>query len=462
MPRTFVSWALAIVAAAIFLGLCFLGWRVPNERDSKQADRAPRTTTTQGKDRSNTEAVMLPPDITGPEFSACAVCGSTCEFIHVHVDLEPVSCVEFSETPKPIPQDLGNRPFTLIKFKLSKPPPTAAEIAIRDAQEWLMHHQQADGGWSFDHSANNAHAGPANNPGKLKSTTGATGLAMMALLRSPDMRVRDRKHAEEIQKGAKYLLKWQEKNLEAKRHPGDLRGEEGDMLCQAWATVALCEAYNVSQDKTLQKLAQDAITYLESVQQADGGWGRSPGQPGECLVSAWNIEALKVGHLANLKISRRAVQQSITFFDSIQSDGGARYGSTKPGDGDAACTAAGLLCRMYLGKKRDDPAIGRGVAWLSQRGPATHDVFYNYHASHVMLHWGNREWTLWREKLTPQILAAQKLTGSYSAEKGSWFVEDERLSDAIGRLGCTALQSLTIQRQFEPQPHQWVENSDDF
>lgn len=461
MPRTFVWWALAIVAASLLLGLCSIGWMASSGIHSEQADPARRTTTAQGETRSNTEALLRSPDLTTPELSACAGCGTVCDVPPI-APLEPVTSVEFPDAPKPIPFDLGNRKFTLIKVKLSKTPPTAAEMAIRDAQEWLMQHQQADGGWSFDHSANNPHAGPVNNPGKLKSTTGATGLAMMALLRTPDMRVRDRKHAEEIQKGAKYLLKQQEKNLEAKRHPGDLRGEEGDMFCQAWATIALCEAYNGSRGKTLEKLAQDAITYIESVQHADGGWGRSPGQPGECLVSAWNIEALKVGHLAYLNISRKAVHQSITFFDSIQSDGGVRFGSTKPDNGDAACTAAGLLCRMYLGKKRDDPAIGRGVTWLSQRGPAPRDVIYNYHASHVMVHWGNREGIAWREKLDPQILAAQKQTGSYSAEKGSWFVEDERIGDAIGRLGCTALQSLTVQRQFEPQPHQWVENSEDF
>ncbi len=458
MHRTFVSMALAIAAGAIFVALFAVAWLVPTARDSDRADRAPITTPRGGRPHDAEELILFP-DVTLPEVSACPACDTDCE--PIHVDPGALPSFVLPDSPKPIPPDPGNRPLSLIKVKPSRPPPSAAEIAIRDAQEWLMHHQRTDGSWSFDHSANNVHAGPVNNPGKLKSTTGATGLAMMALLRTPDMR-RHVPRQDEILRGAKHLLKWEEKNVEAKRPAGDLRGEEGDMLCQAWATIALCEAYGATMDNSLKRPAQDAIAYIESVQHADGGWGQSPGEPGECLVSAWNIQALKAGHLVYLEISGKAIRQSITFLDSIQSDGGSRYGSTKPGDRDAACTAAGHLCRMYLGRKRDDPSLIKGVAHLSQGGPATNDVIYNYKASQVMLHWDRRDGKLWRDTLEPQILAAQVRTGRYSGEKGSWFAADERIGGAIGRLGYTALQSITVGRRFEPQPHQWMEDSDEF
>ena len=50
---------------------------------------------------------------------------------------------------------------------------------------------------------------------------------------------------------------------------------------------------------------------------------------------------------------------------------------------------------MYLGWKKDNPALQRGVQWIGQQGPAPGDMYYNYYAAQVMRHWGGEPWRQW-------------------------------------------------------------------
>ena len=79
------------------------------------------------------------------------------------------------------------------------------------------------------------------------------------------------------------------------------------------------------------------------------------------------------------------------FLDSVQYDDGAQYGYQDPQPRQTT-TAIGLLCRMYLGWKKDNPALERGVQWLVERGPAENDMYYNYYATQVMHQFGGELW----------------------------------------------------------------------
>ena len=59
--------------------------------------------------------------------------------------------------------------------------------------------------------------------------------------------------------------------------------------------------------------------------------------------------------MAYLTVDPDTIQGAIKFLDSVQAESGAKYGYTGPGAGQAT-TAIGLLCRMYLGWKKDNPA----------------------------------------------------------------------------------------------------------
>ena len=152
----------------------------------------------------------------------------------------------------------------------------------------------------------------------------------------------------------------------------------------------------MTRDETLRPPAQQSIDFICYAQDTvGGGWRYQPRTPGDTSVVGWQIMALKSGHMAYLRVPSITVRRAYDFLDSVEADSGAQYGYTSPAEGRAATTAIGLLCRMYLGWKQDEPALIRGVQWLGNRGPSTTDMYYNYYATQVMRHYGGEYWEQW-------------------------------------------------------------------
>jgi hypothetical protein len=110
------------------------------------------------------------------------------------------------------------------------------------------------------------------------------------------------------------------------------------------------------------------------------------------------------------------VKRAVGFLDSVQTDEGSGYGYRGPGN-TPALTAAGLLCRMYLGWKKDHPALNRGLDRLSKIGPSK-DLYYDYYGTQVMHHVEGDHWISWNTKMRDMLVKAQAQQGH---EAGSWF-----------------------------------------
>ena len=103
----------------------------------------------------------------------------------------------------------------------------------------------------------------------------------------------------------------------------------------------------------------------------------------------------------------------------MESNYGAQYGYTTGENPGRGTTAVGLLCRMYLGWKRDHPGLVRGVELLDSWGPSNTDMYYNYYATQVMHHYGGPEWERWNRRMRDYLIQTQARIGH---ELGSWFV----------------------------------------
>ena len=108
-----------------------------------------------------------------------------------------------------------------------------------------------------------------------------------------------------------------------------------------------------------------------------------PKEPGDTSVVGWQLMALKSVHMAYLKVPPSCVAGTSKFLDSVQTEYGAKYGYATPG-AKHTTTAVGLLCRMYLGWKKDNEALAAGAKYLSDIGPKPTDMYYNYYATQVM------------------------------------------------------------------------------
>ena len=226
----------------------------------------------------------------------------------------------------------------------------------------------------------------------------------------------------------------------------------GNMYSHGICSIALCEAYGMTKDKDLLQPAQGALAYISYAQDpVGGGWRYSPKQAGDTSVVGWMLMSLKSGHMSYLEVNKNTISGAIRFLDSVQSDSGSRYGYTNPGGGHAT-TAIGLLSRMYLGWKKDNAALQRGVDALGKQGPSKTDVYYNYYATQVMRHQGDDDprWRAWNKAMRDFLIETQSKTGN---ETGSWFLDAKGHGNASGgRLYQTAMCTMVLEVYYRHLP----------
>jgi hypothetical protein len=187
---------------------------------------------------------------------------------------------------------------------------------------------------------------------------------------------------------------------------------------------------------------------MEAQDPVGGGWRYAPKQPGDTSAVGWQLMALKSGNMAYLQVNPLVVKKAVAFLDSVQDDDGAAYGYTGPGRG-AATTAVGLLCRMYLGWKKDHPGLQRGCERMAKAGPSK-DLYYSYYGTQIMHHMEGDMWRSWNARMKELLLKTQSTKGH---EAGSWYegVEGGH-ADYGGRIYCTSLATMMLEVYYRHLP----------
>ncbi|MBN1912672.1 MAG: terpene cyclase/mutase family protein [Pirellulales bacterium] len=336
----------------------------------------------------------------------------------------------------------GNAKARLLRKGGSK----GSEAAVARGLQWLAEHQWPDGGWSFDHTQAPGCRGQCRNPGQMpEARNAATGLALLPFLGAGQTHLQG-KYRKNVHAGLYFLIKRMQKN-------GSLSEPRGTMYSHGLASIALCEAYAMTSDRSLLPPAQGAVAFICYAQDpVGGGWRyQAPAvRGGDTSVTGWELMALTSAKMAyNVQVPPLVVNRARTFLDNVQYDGGARYGYTDSRGGSAAVTAVGLLCRMYMGWKKEEPGLKKGVEWLSAQGPSN-NLYYDYYATQVMHHWEGEPWKKWNAVMRDQLVNSQAKEGH---ETGSWFMkEDHHGSSQGGRLYCTAMATMILEVYYRHMP----------
>jgi hypothetical protein len=320
-----------------------------------------------------------------------------------------------------------------------------SELAVAKALAWLAEHQNLDGSWNFNHQTAPRCAGKCSDRGSLVDcTTGATGMALLPFLGAGQTH-KEGKYRQTVEKGLYYLTS----KMKVQNGTGNLAEGGGSLYSHGICAIVLCEAYAMTHDKGLMAPAQLAINYTMFAQDpVGGGWRYSAKQAGDTSAVGWQLMALKSGHMAYLQVDPRTIQGAIRFLDSVQSDSGSQYGYTGPGGGPAT-TGVGLLSRMYLGWKKDNPALQRGVEYLSRMGPSPGGMYYNYYATQVMRHTGGEPWEKWNKVMRDQLVNSQAKQGH---ETGSWSMKGDHGAESGGRIYCTAMATMILEVYYRHMP----------
>lgn len=308
-----------------------------------------------------------------------------------------------------------------------------SEAAVARGLKWLALHQLPDGRWMLD-DPRFKDKGTAND-------IAGTAFGLLPLLGAGYTHKMAEGFGKPVEKALLYLIRKQDKRT------GNFGG---GMYAHGLATIALCEAYGMTQDPALRPAAQKAINYIVQAQHDGGGWRYAPGQAGDTSVVGWQVMALKSAQMANLDVSEVNMRKIPKYLDGcVAADEG--YGYVGPGS-TPTMTAVGLLCRQYLQgwgpqNLRMIKAIDNHVR---PNGPNPRNMYYTYYASQVMHHFGGQAWKEWNEKMRTSLIAAQDKNNDRM--HGSWTSVGDPHGAAGGRLMQTSLSLLTLEVYYRHLP----------
>ena len=311
-----------------------------------------------------------------------------------------------------------------------------SEKAVELALKWFQRHQHRDGSWNFRPGCK------CGDPGRLDiALNGATAMALLPFLGAGNTHM-EGQYQKEVRAGLYFLLNRQQAN-------GALIDPGGNLYSHGLCAITLCEAYAMTQDPALARPAQAALDYITYAQDpVGGGWRYVARQPGDTSAVGWQLMALKSGRMAYLNVNPGVFVGATRFLDSVQTDEGAAYGYKDPGD-RVSTTAIGLLCRMYLGWGREEPALRRGVARIAKSGHSDVDMYYNYYATQVMRHYEGEEWEKWNEEMRDFLVKNQATKGH---EEGSWHMGASHAASTGGRLYNTSMATMVLEVYYRHMP----------
>jgi hypothetical protein len=347
----------------------------------------------------------------------------------------------------------GRRGDVKAKLVLKEGGTVESEKAVELGLDWIARHQRPDGAWSLDSIGQCVGEGCPQRF-CVSSDTAATGLALLPMLGAGHTHLEKGRYQRTIGYGLKWLIKQQQKSGLIYNNDGPFNAM---MYSHAIASMALCEAYGITGDKTLRTPVQRAVKFIvESQNRLDGGWRYYPGMPGDTSVFGWELFALRSASLAGLPVNKGTIRRCYLYLDNAAADAmGVTYAYRPGGEATPVMTAEALLIRQYLGWSRDTPAMLQGAGMVSAHldESAERNIYYWYYATQLLHNLKGKEWERWNQRVRDGLISIQ--VRGKGCDCGSWdpeLPEPDRWGTRAGRLYTTALSLLTLEVYYRYLP----------
>ncbi len=336
------------------------------------------------------------------------------------------------------------------------------EVAIERGLEFLARYQRPDGSWrlqDFDTEV------------LIRSDTAATALALLSFQGAGYTHLQS-KYAKQVDRAIEFLALHQKANGDLYIPQDPASDQNAWLYSHSIASLAMCEAYGMTQDERLRPIAQKAVDFMVASQDPQrGGWRYRPGVGSDTSVTGWYMMALQSGKLAGLEIppdTFRAIEQYVNHaqvgptaphlyrYNPFAPDTNEQRHGLRP---TAVMTSVGLLIRLYLGWHRERPEMLQGANFLLQHIPqhgstarSLRDTYYWYYATQVIFHVGGDHWKRWHEALYPLLIESQQPDGPMA---GSW-APMQPVPDLWarygGRLYVTSMNLLSLEVRYRHLP----------
>ena len=337
------------------------------------------------------------------------------------------------------------------------------EESIELGLAYLARLQEPDGHWSLERFP----GATPSDAGMIHSDTAATGLALLSFLGNGDDHYHG-KNPDIVRRALEFLVKHQKPDGDL-YIPLDAKSNDSAWLySHAIASIALCEAFGMTHDPKLKDPAQKSLDFIVASQNPTlGGWRYLPREQSDTSVTGWQVTALKSGDLAGLKVPKQSYDLATRWLDSaeVEPQDASRYVyNAEKRESQLGrdrkyptITSVGLLIRMYLGAKRDDPALLRGADFIKDNLPkdtddVSRDTYYWYYATQVMFQLRGDYWKAWSERLHPLLVNSQVKSGELA---GSWDPQGavpDRWGQYGGRVYITTMNLLSLEVKYRHLP----------
>ncbi|MBA3707316.1 MAG: terpene cyclase/mutase family protein [Planctomycetes bacterium] len=215
-------------------------------------------------------------------------------------------------------------------------------------------------------------------------------------------------------------------------------GMEGEpMYHHGLATLALAEAWGMSQDKVLRDVVKRAADLIVSTQNGEGAWGYKPMvMGGDLSITVMQLMALRACKDAGVYVPKESIDAGIQYVKHCHNsvdrgkDGGFAY--SPGGESGMARTGAGVLSLQVAGNYRAGE-VKQGVAYIMQFKPVgTREVeanFYYYAHYYAAMglyqaqsvgEWGKKAWKAWYPAITKSLTETEEPAGSWPQSFGNY------------------------------------------
>lgn len=341
------------------------------------------------------------------------------------------------------------------------------EESIELGLAFLVRHQELTGNWRLERFGD-GNGTPVEERPMTQSDTAATGLALLAL-QGAGYNHLEYRYAEPMQRAVDWLIANQKPDGDLYVETDPDASRYAQLYSHAIATLALCEAYGITQDERLKEPAQKALDFIEASQDRElGGWRYTPGRGADTSVTGWMMMALKSGRLAGLSVDSSSFERIAVWIEQAADEsrpGEYRYNPYAPNTASQShgravspsMTSVGLLMRLYLGADRNDDQVQRGADSLLESLPSdedsrSRDTYYWYYATQILRHMDGDHWKTWSESLRPLLIESQIREGDLA---GSWDPlrpVPDRWSLHGGRLYLTTMNLLSLEVDYRLLP----------